>query len=102
MDDIIKVLIDADTLAQKKVKQAHEQKSDIANIVKEDTKQLNIEYQNKVDQICDEHLDTINKELDIFKDDKNKHLNITLNKMEDTFNANKQLWVNQIKENCIK
>lgn len=102
MDDIIQKLVDVDHECVAKIKSAQEKKADIQNNLSSKKKEIYEEFLKEQKIAIEKHKNDLiakNKEIISKQDETYKS---TLIKLENLYNENKDKWVNDIVERCLK
>lgn len=102
MDDIIQRLVEFDHQCVKRVEAAKQKKSDAQSNMTEKKAEIYDEYiKSQQTQIEKHKQDLLNKNSQEAKLQEDEY-NSSMQRMEDLYNQNKDKWVQEIVENCIK
>lgn len=102
MDDIIQKLVEFDHQCVKRVEAAKQKKSDAQSNMTEKKAEIYDEYiKSQQTQIEKHKQDLLNKNSQEAKLQEDEY-NASMQRMKDLYNQNKDKWVQEIVENCIK
>lgn len=102
MDDIIQKLVEFDHQCVKRVETAKQKKSDAQSNMTEKKAEIYDEYiKSQQTQIEKHKQDLLNKNSQEAKLQEDEY-NASMQRMKDLYNQNKDKWVQEIVENCIK
>lgn len=102
MDDVIKRLVEVDRECANKVKEALEKKKNAQSNMSSKRNDIYNEYIEKQQGTIEEHKTKLLDQNEQEAMNHEKEYNETIKKIDSLYNENKDKWVSQIIERCIK
>lgn len=102
MDQVIKDIVAADRAARERVEKVQLQKEQIHRELESKRKELEKKYEAQYDETLENQKSLFNQKLKELEGQKQKELNDVCNRLEETYQTNKEVWIQQMFQSCIE
>lgn len=101
MEEIIRVIVDADKSARNAVKNKQQERHNIQNLIQEQNKAIKEKYQEETTQCIAQKRTALDAELDSQMQQEQREFEEALQNLQQKYDEHKQVWVKEIVDRCL-